>query len=71
MIDGIRQAVVSLDQRVLALEGRMDQRFAAVDRRFTELDAKISRQFQCVIGVQMTTFVAIVATILAAFFARP
>jgi hypothetical protein len=69
-----------VDQRLLALEARMDQRFTAVDQRFTTLeaglkhsftalDAKMSRQIQWIVGIQVTILVAITATILSAFFA--
>ena len=58
MIDGVRQAIVSLDQR-------MDHRFESVeqrmDRRFQRLEDKVDRHFYWVIGVQMTTFVATIA----------
>jgi uncharacterized coiled-coil protein SlyX len=98
MIDGIRRAIGSLenrldarlngvDQRLVALEARVDQRFTAVDQRFTAvdqrftdleaglkhsftaLDEKMSRQFQWVVGIQVTILLAITATTLSAFFA--
>ena len=77
MIESIRQAIVTLDQRMVALEtrldrleARMDQRFTAIDVRFTELDEKMSRHFLGILGVQMTMFVAMIATLLTAFLAR-
>jgi len=62
-IDGLRQQVAAAEQR-------MDQRFAAIDQRFAAIDDKMSRQFYRIIGVQMTTFVVTIATILAALFGR-
>jgi hypothetical protein len=78
MIDGIRQAIVSLehrmDQRFSAVDQRftsIDQRFADMDRRFTDmdrrltvLDEKLSRQFLWLVGIQMSTFGATIATLL-------
>jgi glutathione S-transferase len=65
-----------VDQRFTALEARMEQRFTAVDQRFSAvdgrlsgLDAKMSRHFEWIVGVQLTALVAIIATILSAFFA--
>ncbi len=98
MIDGIRQAIVSLeermDRRFAAIDQRftaIDERFAAIDRRFamidqrfvgidqrflgldqrlSSIDDKMSRQFHWAVGVQMTTFVVTIATILTAMLAR-
>jgi tetrahydromethanopterin S-methyltransferase subunit B len=76
MMEAIRQSVDRVDQRVVALEARMEQRFTAVDQRFAALDgrlsgldAKMSRHFEWIVGVQLTALVAIIATILSAFFA--
>ena len=43
----------------------VDRRFESVDRRFESMDDKISRQFIWVVGVQVTTLVAIVGALLA------
>jgi hypothetical protein len=66
-----------MDQRFTALESRMDQQFAkvddrlaAMDGRFVALDARLERQFQGTLGVQMTTFVALMTVFVAAFIAR-
>jgi hypothetical protein len=66
----------NLEHRLTAFEQKVDQRFAAIDQRFVlldqkldhrtdALDAKMSRQFLWLVGVQVTTLVAIVAAILA------
>ncbi len=86
MLDGIREAIVhleqrmdrrfelleqrfaSIDQRFSAIDQRftaVDQRFSAVDRRLDNLDAKMSRQFMWLVGIQVTTLVAIVAALVA------
>jgi hypothetical protein len=81
MIDGIRAALVSLEQRIdrrfEAVDRRFDaleQRFTAledkIDRRFAAMDQQIARQFIRVVGVQVTTFAALVAAILGAILVR-
>jgi len=93
MLDGIREAIVHLEQRMdrrfelleqrfTGLDSRfvsIDQRFAAIDQRFASvdqrlnaldmridgLDAKMSRQFMWLVGIQVTTLVAIVAALVA------
>jgi hypothetical protein len=75
-VDGIREALAALEQR-------MDRRFEGVDRRFDTLDQRIdaldrkldhrtaalddkmSRQFTWAVGIQVTTLVAIVAALLS------
>jgi ABC-type phosphate transport system auxiliary subunit len=46
MIDGIRQAIASLEQRIdhrlTAFETRMDQRCAAIDQRFGSIDQRFA-----------------------------
>ncbi|MEQ1759964.1 MAG: hypothetical protein ABL986_16735 [Vicinamibacterales bacterium] len=46
-------------------ENRMDVRFESVDRRLEQLDQKMSRQFLWLVGVQMTTLVAMVGALMA------
>jgi hypothetical protein len=65
-----------IDQRFTALEVRLDQRFAqidqrflAIDGRFDALDAKMSRQFQFLVSIQVTMFVALSGAMIAGFFA--
>jgi hypothetical protein len=43
----------------------IDRRFEAVDRRIDRLDDKVSRQFVWLVGIQVTTLVAIVGALLA------
>lgn len=86
MVDGIREAIVSLEQRMDrrfdAMDGRFDatdRRFDAIDRRFDAIDRrfeggdrrvegleqKVDRQFRWLVGIHMTTLVAMVAALLA------
>jgi hypothetical protein len=51
MLDGIREALVSLEARM--------------DRRFEGLDQKLSRHFMWLVGIQVTTLAAIVAALAA------
>ena len=86
-VDGIRDALVSLerrtDARFVGLEGRIDSlerridtRLDGVERRLTVMDTKIdltrdaldqkmSRHFLWLVGIQVTTLVAIVGALLA------
>jgi uncharacterized coiled-coil protein SlyX len=71
--------VTAVDERVAFLEGRVaehSQRLSDIretivhleqrmDRRFDNLDAKVSRQFLWLVGLQVTTLVAIVAALVA------
>ena len=78
--DGIRDALVSLERRVDArfdgLERRVDARLDGVERRFNVMDVKIdltrdaldqkmSRHFLWLVGIQVTTLVAILGALLA------
>lgn len=66
-IDGIREAVVSLerrtDARFDAFEQRVDRRFEAVERRLDGLDEKTTRYFVWLVGIQVTTWAAVVAAL--------
>jgi uncharacterized coiled-coil protein SlyX len=71
-LNGIRDAIVHLEQRLdrrfELLEQRfaaIDLRFAAIDQRIDNLDTTISRRFMWLVGIQVTTLVAIVAALLA------
>lgn len=71
-MDGMRDAIVQLGQRLVHLEERMDRRFEAIDRRFEGverrldgLDDKLSRHFVWLVGVQVTTLAAIIAALVA------
>ncbi|OFW07200.1 MAG: hypothetical protein A3I61_04250 [Acidobacteria bacterium RIFCSPLOWO2_02_FULL_68_18] len=57
-LSGVEAAIRHLEQRT-------DARFDAVDRRFEVLDAKMSRQFTWLVGIQITTLIAIVAALLS------
>jgi hypothetical protein len=45
----------------------MDARFEGVDRRIDALDDKVSRQFVWLVGLQVTTLVAIVGAFVTVF----
>ena len=55
----------SLEQRVEARFEAVDRRFDTVDRRIDSLDEKVSRQFVWMVGIQVTTLIAIVGALLA------
>lgn len=62
-IDGIREAVVHLEQRMDRRFEAVDRRLEAVDRRLEALDQKLTRQFVWFVGVQVTTLAAIVVAL--------
>ena len=78
-IDGLRDAVVkgfeamdrrfeAIDRRFEAIDRRfetIDRRFEAMDRRFVVVDQNMSRQFRWIVGIQMTTLLAMVGAIAA------
>ena len=77
MINGIRDALVSLEQR-------MDRRFEGIDRRFESLEQRLNaldqkmdagvaaqdHRFAWLVGIQLTTTAAVVGTLLTALLVR-
>lgn len=61
-VDG---AFARLDNRITSLETRMDARFTQLDGRIDRIDDKLSRLFVWVVGMQMTTLIAVVGALLA------
>ena len=71
MVNGLREAIVSLearmDRRFEQMDQRFDQRFALIDQRFLgvdqrldNLDAKISRQFIWLVGLMVSLMIAVI-----------
>jgi uncharacterized coiled-coil protein SlyX len=58
-------AMLEVRDAVRNLERRMDARFESVDRRIDTLDEKVSRQFVWLVGIQVTTLVAVVTAFIA------
>ena len=66
-IDGLREAIVegfkAMERRFEAMERRfeaMEQRF---DRRLEVVDENMSRQFRWIVGIQITTLLAMIGAI--------
>jgi hypothetical protein len=57
--------LVDIRDSIRQLERRFDARLDGVDRRTEALEDKMSRQFSWVVGIQVTTLVAIVGALLA------
>ena len=55
----------AIDRRFENIERRIDTVDAGLSRRMDALDDKVSRQFVWLVGVQVTTLVAIVGALLA------
>ena len=68
----LRDAICHLEQRMDTRFAGIDHRFEGIDRRFETmdrrlegLDDKVSRQFVWLVGVQVTTLVAVVGALIA------
>lgn len=71
-LDNVRNTCARLESRMDRLESRMDRledrmerRFEAVDARFDGLERKVDHSFVWLVGIQITTFVAIAAAVLS------
>ena len=58
--DGLREAIVELGDRMDRRLESMEQRF---DRRFETVEQNMSSQFRWIVGIQMTTLLAMIAAI--------
>jgi hypothetical protein len=63
--DSIREMERRFDTRFDQIERRFETRFDVVDRRFEGLDDKVARHFTWLVGIQVTTLVAILGALLA------
>src|SRR5438034_8805161 len=66
--DGFDRRFESIDRRFESIDRRfesIDRRFESVDRRFDALDDKLSRHFQWLLGLEITTLVAVIGALLA------
>ena len=61
-IDGLEE---KFDRRIDAFDDKLDRRADKSDRPIEGLDEKMSRQFSWLVGIQVTTLVAIVGALLA------
>jgi len=57
----IRESLAGLERRI----DRLDQRVDRLDQRIDHLDDKMSRHFLWIVGIQITTLVGVVGTVLA------
>jgi uncharacterized coiled-coil protein SlyX len=58
-------ALIEVRDALRHLELRMDARFEAVDRRIDAIDNKVSQHFVWLVGLQVTTLLAIVGALIA------
>jgi hypothetical protein len=66
--EGVDRRFDAIDRRFEAVDRRfeaVERRFDTVDRRIDALDDKVSRQFVWLVGLQVTTLVAIVGALVA------
>ena len=69
---GLHEAISELgnrmERRFEAVDRRLeaiDRRFEAIDRRFEGIERNMSGQFRWIIGIQMTTLIAMIGAIAA------
>lgn len=84
MFSDLRAGLSSLGQRIDHLEQRIDRRFEQMDARFAQIDARflqvearldrlggdLSKNFRWIVGIQITTLLTVVATLLGALAMR-
>ena len=63
--DGLREAISELGNRMERRFEAVDRRFEAIDRRFEGIERNMSGQFRWIIGIQMTTLIAMIGAIAA------
>jgi len=64
-LEGQVNGFIGLQETLTRFEQRVDRRFEAVDRRLEAVDDKLSRQFQWLVGLQITMLLAVVGALLA------
>ena len=73
MVNGIREAMTSLeariDRRLEQFEQRIDQRFALVDQRFLGIDGRLGRMTNLLVGL-LIAVIAGMSGIIAAILQR-
>lgn len=57
--------LVDIRESIRQLERRCEARFDVVDRRLESLNEKVDRHFTWLVGIQVTTLIAIVGALLA------
>jgi hypothetical protein len=77
MFSDLREAIAGLERRMDArfaqIEARLDRiegRLDRMDGRFDQLTVEMSRNFRWVVGIQVTTLITVVATLLGALAVR-
>jgi hypothetical protein len=60
----LREGMVSLERRMESRFAQVDARFAQIDRQFETIRAEMAANFKWVVGIQLTTLIAIVAALL-------
>ena len=63
--NGLHEAISELGNRMERRFEAFDRRFEAIDRRFEGIERNMSGQFRWIIGIQMTTLIAMIGAIAA------
>ena len=64
-IDGLHEAISELGNRMERRFEAVDRRFEAIDKRFEGIERNMSGQFRWIVGIQMTTLIAMIGAIAA------
>ena len=64
-LDRMGNRLDRMDDRLDRMEGRLDRLEARLDAGLSELRTAMTRHFQWIVGIQVTTLVTVVATLLA------
>ena len=66
-IDGLREAIVegfkAMERRFEAMDRRFEDMGQRFDRRLEVVDENMSRQFRWIVGIQITTLLAMIGAI--------
>ena len=64
MFGDLRESILNLERRIEARFAHVDGRFADLARQFETIRAEMATNFKWVVGIQVTTLIAIVAALL-------
>ena len=70
MFSDLREAIAGLERRMDARFTQVEARLDRLEGRFDQLRVEMSRNFRWVVGIQVTTLITVVATLLGALAVR-
>ena len=61
----LRQAIRNLEERLNALDQKVDRRFDELSNRISSVEQKVDSQFKWLIGLYITTIITVVGALLS------